>query len=152
MVFGAFFIVCQSDPDSPESQHVSSYTVGVAAIEPHKTVAPGESIDLMATIENTGDTEWGTTTTWLAYVGDEDAGGVDVPLSAATAPGEMGTFRGTMTAPTDEGDYELVWQPIIEGYEIGTPLAFVLTVEGGDDSGTDDSGKPDDTGEGGDSG
>ena len=134
-----FFIVCHSEPETPESQHVATYTVGVQTIGAPKKVAPGDSIDLTATVENTGDTAWGTETTWLDYVGDESTGGVDVPLSAATAPGETGTFSATMTAPMDEGDYELVWQPIIEGHEVGTPLTFHLSVDagGGEDSDAD---------------
>jgi hypothetical protein len=56
-------------------------------------------------------------------------------LSAATAPGETGTFSGTITAPTEDGEYELAWQPIVEGHELGNPLTFVLTVgSGGGDS------------------
>jgi hypothetical protein len=130
-----FVIVCHSDPSSPESQHTASYTVGVQAMEATKQVEPGGSFDLAATIENTGDTEWGTKTTLLDYVGDKEAGGVDLTLIAATPPGETGTFSATMTAPTEEGDYELVWQPIVEGHELGTPLTLLLSVGSGGDSG-----------------
>ena len=143
VIYGAFFIVCQSEPETYESQHVSTYTVGGATVDAPTNVAPGESFDITATIANTGDTEWGTEATLLDYVGDEDAGGADLSLSAATPPGETGTFSGTMTAPTEEGEYALVWQPIVEGHELGTPLTLVITVgsgSGGDDSGTDDSG------------
>ena len=147
----AFFFVCSAETSTPQSTHVATYTVGEETLDAPKQVEPGASIDLTATIQNTGDVTWGTETTFLDYIGDKEAGGVDLHLDAATSPGETGTLRGTMTAPTDEGTYELVWQPIVEGYEIGTRITRMLTVGsgGGDDPGTktDDSGtKTDDSG------
>jgi hypothetical protein len=152
-----FVFVCHAETDTPESTHVATYTVGQESLDVPTEVSPGLSIDLTATIENTGDVEWGTKTTYLHYIGDKEAGGVDLHLTAATAPGETGTLTGTMTAPTTNGNYELVWQPVVEGYEIGTRITREFTVSdgGGDDSGTktDDSGtKTDDSGKGGDSG
>jgi len=129
-----FIFVCHAETDTPESVHTATYTVGQESMDVPTKVSPGLVIDLTATIENTGDTEWSTKATYLRYIGEKDAGGVDLHLSAATAPGESGTLSGTMTAPTDSGDYTLVWQPIVEGYEIGTVItrAFTVSDEGGD--------------------
>ena len=77
----AFFFVCSAETSTPESTHVATYTLGGPTVDAPEKVAPGESFDVTVTVQNTGDTAW-TQATYFDYIGDKEAGGVDLMLAA----------------------------------------------------------------------
>ncbi len=108
----------------PDATFVSDVTI------PDGTVfRPGERIDKIWRIRNSGTCPWAEGYTWVFTAGDQ-LGAPPAQAMSSTAPGDTADIRVSMYAPNAPGTYEGVWQmrdPA--GQLIGQKATIVIVVQ-----------------------
>ena len=83
------------------------------------SVKPAVAVPVSFSIKNDTAASWGTASTRLVYVGDDGFASADLALGATTKAGKVGTFSGSLAAPSRVGRFDLSWRLVSNGVTLG---------------------------------
>jgi len=90
-------------------------------------VAPRASAAVSVTLRNTGSSQWKAGTVSLVFKGDVAFSGGTLTTTGATSPGQVATFRGSVTAPSSVGRYTLTWRASSAGTLFGAAISGIAS-------------------------